>query len=869
MKKSKLIIVVTLLICMSMSGIAFAQGEAGVINSAGYGNTYVIKNDGSLWGWGGQYVGNGTGYREGQGTPVKIMDHVRSVSSGGGQLTVAVKKDDTLWGWGYLNGYPTGAAQDATELYPVKLNIDDVKSAAAGHGFILALKNDNTLWVCGDMFIGDGTDTMADGSNGFVKVSNHVIDMHAGVDNVYLIKEDNTLWGYGNNSDAQLGNMTTSGDTNTDAELSLTKILDDVKFVTACPDGNVVFAIRLDNSLYGWGNSGFYAEGHGWIEDAGSPYKVMDQVKTVAVDGESAFIVKMDNTLWGWGYSYEGKSIGSEQVPYQITDQVLSVTLGDRHASVLKTDNTLWTMGGNYRGGLGYNSDETWYTPLTKILDNVQDSPAGWAFEEVDKAIGEQLIPENMQNNYTKSITREEFCILAIRMIEVKSGIGIDEYLDEVGTEIAPLGTFVDCDTKEVRAAKALGITDGTSPTEFSPSNLLTREQAAKFLTTTAMACGKDANLSTPAYADINEIADWAKPYTGYVFNINVMKGVGANRFDPQGSYQRQQAFMTMYRIWKSIDQVNTENVEVSFDTSSTHITEPEKTVIPTNEPYHSDFKVTIEGTSKNDGEPLALEYDVYYKDANVRVDAYYDGRMISSAIYNDTAYITYTSMTMGTNYAEVLDGNWLPIRILDQSYYEMINNDSEVASFNFENQELNHEMVTYMETIMKDGTKTEQWYSLTYKIPLKFHQEWWEGEEKTVIDWAVTNIDESVTLEDDLFDIPTDAEPMDVETDGDGPVSGNTRDLLMYEVKEILHDDVGSEGMMNQVFYYSDSSYEMLVAYFKNLLVGSEDYSVYVQEGRTSIDGTINGELVIVIVNDYMTTEPEVGMNGVNVNYY
>ena len=52
-------------------------------------------------------------------------------------------------------------------------------------------------------------------------------------------------------------------------------------------------------------------------------------------------------------------------------------------------------------------------------------------------------------------------------------------------------------------------------------------------------------------------------------------------------------------------------------------------------------------------------------------------------------------------------------------------------------------------------------------------------------------------------------------------------------------------------------------------LLEGTDDYSVYVQAGRTSIDGTINGEMVIVIVNDYMTTEPEVGMNGVNVNFY
>lgn len=192
---------------------------------------------------------------------------------------------------------------------------------------------------------------------------------------------------------------------------------------------------------------------------------------------------------------------------------------------------------------------------------DLMDAPADWATDEVNLSIGENLIPEDMQKNYTQSVTREEFCILAIRMIEVKSDMTIDDYLSAVGTEIAPSGTFVDCDTKEVLAAKALGITDGTSPTTFDPDRLLRREEAAKFLTTTAMACGQDVTLSTPAYSDIDTIASWAQPYTGYVYDINVMKGVGDNQFDPMGSYQRQQAMVTMYRLWTAIEAVNTDNV--------------------------------------------------------------------------------------------------------------------------------------------------------------------------------------------------------------------------------------------------------------------------------------------------------------------
>lgn len=561
MKKLKSILGLILVTTLCLNITAFAGGEAGSIMSAGHGTTYVIRNDGSLWGWGGQYSGNGNGYKEKQITPVKILDNVRSVSAN--DITaVAVKKDDTLWGWGNFDGYPKGNKLDPTYLTPVKF-LEDVKMAACGKGYILVLKNDNSLWVCGDMYTGDGTNTQANGRDGFKKVLDDVKYMHAGRETVYIMKEDDTLWGYGDNSYAQLGNMTIEGDTNTNDELSLTKILEDVRYVTADPDGWNVLAVRSDNSLYCWGTKGFYTEEYGWIEDAGKPYKIIDNVKTCAADGDNTFIVKTDNSLWGWGYSYEGKSVDEKSLN-KITNDVLNISLGERHAAVVKSDYTLWTMGGNYRGGLGYDIDATWYTPLTMILDKVQDSPANWAVDEVEKAIGEKLIPEDLQNNYIKPITREEFCILAIRMIEVKSGMDIDDYLHEVGIEIAANTTFIDCDTKEVLAAKALGITDGTSPDTFEPDKLLTREQAAKFLTTTAMACGRNVSLSTPNYADISEIADWAKPYTGYVYDINVMKGVGGGRFAPQDSYQRQQAFMTMYRIWQAIDSVDT-TTRISF----------------------------------------------------------------------------------------------------------------------------------------------------------------------------------------------------------------------------------------------------------------------------------------------------------------
>lgn len=755
----KKILVLTLILTMLMGVIAFAQGESGSILSGGYGNTYIIKNDGTLWGCGSQYVGNGTGYKEEQIEFVKILDNVRSVSSGGTQARVAVKKDNTLWGWGSMEGYPDGGTSlDPTLLYPTKLDIEDVKSASVSDRYILALKNDNTLWICGDMYTGDGTNEKALSKDGFEKIAGNVIDMFADNDTVFYIKDDNTLWGYGDNNHAQLGNM----ESVKEDVLTPVKILDDVKQICTNYGVSVVGAIRLDNSLYLWGDGGFYTEEYGWIEDAGSPYKAMDNVKTSVVDSEEAFIVKTDNTLWRWGYSYEGKSVSNEQLPYKIADNVLDVTIGERHAAIIKTDNTLWTMGGDYRGGLGYKADETWYTVLTKVFDNVQDAPATWAYEEVEKAIGEQLIPEDMQNNYTKPITREEFCILAIRMIEVKSGMSIDEYLNEVGVSIAPSNTFEDCDTKEVLAAKALGITDGTGPNTFEPDKLLTREQAAKFLTTTAMACGRDVSLNTPDYSDIDAIADWAKPYTGYVYDIGVMKGVGGGRFAPKDSYQRQQAFMTMYRIWLAIDEAYPEKVEVSLDTSTStretastdyeSIREVEDFL--TFKPYEEDYMTTYTGTYTTDDNVEQLQKSIYYRaiDENMQIrEDNYSGMFVSSIkMYNATANTTFIRMYKSSNYAETVDGNWLEFKYLEPNYFEEMQVGEDVKDFNayFENEG----GTIYTWQLMSDGTIIEQWFSAINKMPISYKRISGDGPEKTVLEYELIETNESYDILDFIF---------------------------------------------------------------------------------------------------------------------
>lgn len=866
----KKILSMTLILMLLMNLAVYAEGESDSILSSSYGSTFVIKDDGSLWGWGVGYTGVGNG-DDPVKTPVKVMENVRSVSANT-RTTIAVKKDDTLWGWGRFTGYLNNE-QNPTFLMPVQI-LSDVKQAANGDNYILALKKDNTLWLCGDMVIGDGSNTSANTDSGFVKVMSDVKSMSAGEGTVFVIKSDDTLWGWGDNSEAQLGNMTDTGDTSTDQELTPTHILDDVKFVSN--SGSVVIAVRLDNSLYNWGKEGVYTE-NGWVDDAGSPYKVMDNVTmgTMCNNGSGVLIVKTDGTLWGWDNQWYNE--GDRQEPYKYADNVTSVSNGERHAAIVKSDGTLWTMGGNYRYGLGYESDETWYTPMTQVLEHVQDAPASWAAEIVEKAIGAQLIPENMQGNYTKIITREEFCILAIRMIELKSNMPIEDYIKARGLELKSTSPFVDCDNEDVIAASTLNIVKGMSPTTFEPDNQLTREQAAVVLSTTARAIGEEITATTPAYADASKIADWAKPFIGYVYNSDVMKGVGGNRFDPKGGYQRQQAYITMFKLFNAINKVSMAKMEVSktetaqtkvsatMDESNITLTDLKKEIASLTS--SSEFHYDIEGTTKSPQFSAALKYKGDYKAGDARVDTYWDDLNIATAIYDHVKDITYTEYKRGTHFAETVSGNTLPIGRLDVKFLERLEIDTEVELFTAHYEMLNGEKVLYIKTDMKNGVVTEKWYSLKYLIPLKFHEIINDQDGISEINWHVVNVDESTIQDDMIFDIPEDAVQTSVNSYDNIPVTGNTRDLLLYEVSFIDVEEKGFDDM-TQIFYYSDASYENLVDYFENLLKGTEEYSLFAGDKQTSLDGTLNDKSVIVIVNNYMKYEPEVGKNGINLNY-
>lgn len=118
----------------------------------GYGNSFAIKEDGSLWGWGlndnGQLGNDSTKYYNNELKRITKDKDWWQVSAGVNH-TIALKKDSTLWAWGQNTYGQLGDSTNTSKLVPTKIGKKKWKSISAGNYFTLAIDDNDLLFVWG------------------------------------------------------------------------------------------------------------------------------------------------------------------------------------------------------------------------------------------------------------------------------------------------------------------------------------------------------------------------------------------------------------------------------------------------------------------------------------------------------------------------------------------------------------------------------------------------------------------------------------------------------------------------------------------------------------------------------------------------
>ena len=171
--------------------------------AAGVEHTLALKTDGTVLSWGNNsngQLGLGTTTSTTAPTTISGISNVVSIAAGFG-TSYAVTVDGLVYAWGRGAGGVLGIGDTTDRLAPVQIpGLNGVTQIESGlFGFVVALKNDGTVWQWGDGTI--SIPTQVSGLTG-------VIELSAGGGGYVVLKSDGTLESWGNNAEGQLGDGT-------------------------------------------------------------------------------------------------------------------------------------------------------------------------------------------------------------------------------------------------------------------------------------------------------------------------------------------------------------------------------------------------------------------------------------------------------------------------------------------------------------------------------------------------------------------------------------------------------------------------------------------------------------------------------------
>jgi len=279
---------------------------------AGSLRSFIIKNDGTLWGTGNNSFGclgiNSTNASTNIITQIGTANNwLKIVSST--THTVGLKEDGTLWGWGQNDDYELGQGQGnnyLSQLTPIQI----------------------------------GTD-------------NHWVDVAVTDSGTFALKNDGTFWGCGFNNNVMLGLFGNYVFTLTQGHSDNWNKIEAGSFF--------ILAQKNDGTLWAWGSGTFGQIGNGQFSGSLTPFQITtDTWKDFAAGSLRSYGIKTDGTLWAWGRNQEGQlgdgttinrnvptQIGTDNNWERIYAKGATTTVG------VKTDGSVWVWGNNDFGQFG------------------------------------------------------------------------------------------------------------------------------------------------------------------------------------------------------------------------------------------------------------------------------------------------------------------------------------------------------------------------------------------------------------------------------------------------------------------------------------------------------------------------------------
>jgi alpha-tubulin suppressor-like RCC1 family protein len=267
--------------------------------AAGRYHSMALKSNGTVWSWGfsnyGQ-LGDGTTYT--RYSPVQVITLTSIIRIAACEdFSVALKSDGSVWTWGNNgsgqlgNGYQNDWVANST---PYQVSISGVISIGVGIEYVLALKNDGTVWGWGS-----GIGLLP------TQISNlsNIILLSVGGSHSHFLKSDGTVWAFGGNQYGQIGNGTTASISTPIQINNLTNMMP-----ISAGYGHTIFK-KNDGTVWACGYNGFGQLGDGTVTNRTLPVQINtpSQIVTAQASYYHSFFLKDNGTLWGCGLNSSGQ----------------------------------------------------------------------------------------------------------------------------------------------------------------------------------------------------------------------------------------------------------------------------------------------------------------------------------------------------------------------------------------------------------------------------------------------------------------------------------------------------------------------------------------------------------------------------------
>lgn len=347
----------------------------------GDGINLAVKEDGTVWSWGGNtygQLGNGeSGSGKSAKSPVQVKGLIDVIAVAAGQInSLALKKDGTVWAWG-SNHYgnigdgtiskydeKSGAIIiDNDKHTPIQVpGLTDVKQIIQDWVNSYAVKQDGTIWAWGEFY---GTKPTQ------LTQWKQVASISVGyASDLLVLKEDGTVWQLGTIDGAVYNGQKIPPKRTPQQVQGLSNI------VAIANGAGCYFALQNNGRVWSWGNNHNGQLGDGTNTDRSDPSKInaIDDVIDIKATAGGPLYLKKDGTVWGNGHNSGGQlGIGSyedKNVPIKVKDLVkikkITATGINSRAMAIRQDGVLFSWG----SGLTGDGTEWWSTTPNWIKSN-------------------------------------------------------------------------------------------------------------------------------------------------------------------------------------------------------------------------------------------------------------------------------------------------------------------------------------------------------------------------------------------------------------------------------------------------------------------------------------------------------------------